>query len=51
MFIVYLPLLVCIIGAIVFASKDNPHAKALAKDLFWCGLLVTLLTAKNFIVR
>lgn len=42
--IVYLSLLVCIVGALIFAISANAKASALGKDMFWTGLLAFLLT-------
>jgi len=40
---IYLPLIVCIIGAVVYATtKNNAELKEMGHDAFWCGLLVTL---------
>ena len=40
---IYLPLLICIIGLVVYAISVNPKAQTLARDMFWVGLLVFLL--------
>jgi TM2 domain-containing membrane protein YozV len=40
---IWLPTLVMIIGALIYGITENAKAQALAKDLFWTGLLVTLL--------
>lgn len=47
----YLPVLVCIIGALVFALSKNTDVKALGKDAFWCGLLVALFVFATTHVR
>ena len=44
--VVYLSLIVCIVGGILFLILRNPGQadwKALAKDMFWAGLLAFLL--------
>lgn len=38
----YVPIVTCIVGLIVFFNTKHPDIKEAAKDLFWCGLLVTL---------
>lgn len=40
--LIYIPLLVSIIGALLYGFTANEKVRALAKDMFWCGLLVTL---------
>ena len=42
--IIYLSLLVCIVGALMFALSNNGKVSALGQDMFWCGLLAFLLT-------
>lgn len=43
MLIAYFPLLVCIVGLLVFAlAKDK--VSRIGEHLFWTGLLVTLLS-------
>jgi Na+/phosphate symporter len=39
----YLPLLVCIIGLLVYALSTNPKAQELGRIAFAFGLLVSLL--------
>ncbi len=39
---ILLPALVGLVGLVVFAITDNAKASAIAKDMFWTGLLVTL---------
>lgn len=41
--LIALPLLICIVGALVYAVSQNPKAQTLARDCFWVGLLVFLL--------
>lgn len=43
MITLWIPLLVCIVGLVVYAITNNPKAAAIALDCFWCGLLVVLL--------
>jgi hypothetical protein len=40
---VWVPLLVCIVGLIVYAITNNAKAATLALHCFWVGLLVFLL--------
>ena len=41
--IIYLPLLIAIIGALVYALAANPKAAELGRLMFFCGLWVFLL--------
>jgi hypothetical protein len=41
---VFLPLLIAVVGAITYALSVNPKIMTLARDMFWVGLLVFLLT-------
>lgn len=41
--IFWLPLIVCIVGLIVYALATNAKVCALALNCFWVGLLVFLL--------
>jgi Na+/phosphate symporter len=41
--IIYLSLLVCVVGALVFALSANPKMVELGRLSFWCGLLAFLL--------
>jgi hypothetical protein len=49
--IVYLPLFICLIGLLLFficANKPEwQDVKAIAKDMFWTGLLITLYEFAN----
>lgn len=49
--LIYIPLLICIIGALIFGISQNGKATALAKDMFWCGLLVTLYQMAGKIIH
>lgn len=49
---VYVPLAVCIIGGVIYlVTTGAPKVEGLAKDMFWTGLLVTLLTHAGSAVR
>jgi len=41
--IIFLPLLVCIIGVLMYALSTNGKVQALGKDMFWVGLFAFLL--------
>lgn len=41
--IVFLPMLVCIVGLLIYALAVNGKVVSIGKDMFWVGLLVTLL--------
>ena len=49
--LIYLPLLVCIAGAFVYAITANPKVAELARGAFWDGLLVTLFEFAGKIFR
>jgi hypothetical protein len=40
---IYLPLLVCLIGLVIYALPLDPKVNAIGKDMFWTGLLAFLL--------
>jgi len=50
MIITYIPLLVCIVGLLMFALSENPKIGPIGKDMFWVGLLVTLASASSHVV-
>ena len=41
--IIYLPLLVCIIGVLMYAMSNNAKVSQIGRDMFWVGLLAFLL--------
>lgn len=52
MTLVLLPILVCLIGLLMFAfagrgEKPNADVKELGRIMFFCGLFVTLLLAPH----
>lgn len=42
MMILILPLLVCIIGLLMYVLASNPKVQELGRIMFFCGLLVCL---------
>jgi hypothetical protein len=48
--IIYLSLLVCIVGALIYAFATNPKLSEIGRMSFWCGLLAFLLTAPGHLV-
>ena len=48
--LIYLPLLICIIGALMYALSANPKIAELGRLSFWVGLLAFLLTAPGHLV-
>jgi uncharacterized membrane protein len=40
--VIYLPLLVSLIGVVLYATSSNGKVQTLARDMFWVGLLVFL---------
>jgi len=49
--VVLLPLLVCIIGLLVYALAANAKVAELGRMAFGCGLLVTLFALAGHAVR
>lgn len=41
--IIYLPLLVSIVGVLMYALSANPKVSQIGRDMFWVGLLAFLL--------
>lgn len=41
--IIFLPLLICLIGVLMYALSTNGKLQAIGKDMFWVGLLAFLL--------
>jgi len=44
MLIAYFPLLICIIGLLMFVLASNAKLARIGEHMFWTGLLVTLLS-------
>jgi len=40
---IFLPLLISIIGVLMYALSDNAKVTSIGKDMFWVGLLAFLL--------
>lgn len=49
MLTLWLSVLICIAGALIY-GLSNGKASALGKDMFWVGLLVTLLQIPSHII-
>ena len=49
--VIFLPLLVSLIGVLMFALCENPKLSAIGKDMFWVGLLAFLLTYHGQAIR
>ena len=49
--IALVPALFAIVGAVVFYASKQPETKQLAFACFACGLLVTLFTLANHVIR
>jgi hypothetical protein len=47
--IVYLPLLVCIIGLLMYFVATNPKVATIGLDMFWVGLLAFLLSGDQLV--
>lgn len=43
MLVIWLPLLVCLLGLVVYMVSTNAKVQSLALHAYWTGLLVTLL--------
>lgn len=48
---ILLPLLVCIIGLLVYALAANPKVQELGRLAYGCGLLVTLFALAGHVLR
>ncbi len=51
MLIAYIPLLVAIIGVLVWVLASNGKLQRMGEHMFWTGTLVTLLTAASHTVK
>ena len=51
MLIILLPLLVCLVGLVVYALASNPKAAELGRLMFFAGLLFTLAAVGGPMVR
>ncbi len=49
--IAIIPLIACIIGALVFVLASNSKLQELGRGAYWCGLLVTLFVLARHVVR
>ena len=49
--VIYLPLLIAIIGAFVYALGTNAKAAELGRCMFWCGLLAWLMRWPGSLLR
>ena len=47
--IILLPLLICIVGAFMYALATNPKLSEMGRLMFWVGLLASLLRSEAFI--
>jgi Na+/phosphate symporter len=45
--VIYLAPLVALIGLLLFALAKTPDPKEIGRIMFFCGLLVTLMTSAN----
>lgn len=45
--ITLIPILVCIVGLLMYILLSNPKAQELGRIMFFCGLLVVLWTAPH----
>jgi hypothetical protein len=51
MFIAIIPLLVCIIGLLIYVLSSNVKVTKIGEHMFWTGLLVTLFIAGGKQIR
>jgi Na+/phosphate symporter len=51
MVIAYLPLLIALIGVLMYALSANPKVVEIGRIMFWTGLLVTLFSVASKTVR
>ncbi|MGP0042487.1 MAG: hypothetical protein ACLPJW_17585 [Rhodomicrobium sp.] len=47
--VILVPLLVCIIGLLMYALAANPKLVEIGRIMFWTGLLACLLGSGNFV--
>jgi hypothetical protein len=45
--VIFLPLLISIIGVLMYALCENGKLQAIGKDMFWVGLLAFLLVYRG----
>jgi hypothetical protein len=48
---ILLPLLVCIIGVLIYALASNGKAQELGRIAYFAGLLVTLFEVANHVIK
>lgn len=46
MLLIFVPLLVAIVGLLIFALSDKPKTQRIGEHLFWTGTLVTLMSIR-----
>ncbi len=51
MLISYLPLLICIIGLLIYALAANPKIAEIGRTMMWTGMLVTLMTLASKTIK
>jgi Na+/phosphate symporter len=51
MVIALIPILVFIVGLLLYALVENPKLVELGRAMLWCGLLVTLFHLADKVVR
>lgn len=48
---ILIPLLVCVVGVLLYALAASPKLQEVGRAMLWCGLLVVLLVAAHQVVR
>jgi Na+/phosphate symporter len=43
MLVAFIPLVLCLVGLVVYLITVNPRAQEIGRILFFCGLLVTMM--------
>ena len=51
MFVAIIPLLVCIVGLLMYALSANTKVAEIGRIMFWTGLLVTLFVSSGKTVK
>ncbi len=51
MIIAYWPLLICIIGLLMYALASNAKVVEIGRTMMWTGMLVTLMTVASHTVK
>ena len=48
--LIFIPLLVALIGVLMYALATNPKVQEIGRIMFFCGLLVTLFEVAGHVI-